>query len=490
MNIWIITTGSSDVQLKTKENWNHLYRQIRNKCDNRDFSPSRPTNADGDEPFQVPARVMGIVYGENIEEYDNLCFPIFETLSAKLFEIKATPDKIIVITTDQSEIFPDSEYKRSNKCPYWQDTCSLQEIFKLYFLKKFPNTKLEFCELKPFADSKGLDDWNNTLTLVQDTLGKLQFASYDTIYVSHQAGTPAISSAIQFMSLAKFGKQVKFLVSSEYKQNYTDIIPSYNYLRAIQIQEAKALLERYDYAGVERLLKPYLQDTTSEIRRLLKIATLWNYAEFDEFAKQRGEAAEERIKNWWWIGYEAAYLALVRLEQENTVEALFHSFRAAEGLILEWAINKYDKYIDEDDKGYKLKDTILKVLPKYVGNLSFKQQANFREYRNIPLYSDTLFKLLQTARPESKTHPYMKLIWNDAKDERNEQFHRLLGLTKKELFRAWNASEQSEWERKILGCLEFISGQKFPSLKAASLMSQVHDELREALNKCQHNLLS
>ncbi|NJL10476.1 MAG: hypothetical protein HC908_10725 [Calothrix sp. SM1_7_51] len=189
---------------------------------------------------------MGIVYGENItdESYENLCFPIFETLSTKLAQIKAAPDKIIVIITEQSEIFPDSERKRSKKCPYWQDTCTLQEIFKLYFQKKFTKTKLEFCELKPTINNKGLDDWNNTLSLVQGSLANLEFNSNDTIYVSHQAGTPAISSAIQFMSLAKFGKQVKFLVSSEYNQSYTDIIPSSNYLRAIQLQEAKALLER------------------------------------------------------------------------------------------------------------------------------------------------------------------------------------------------------------------------------------------------------
>lgn len=138
-------------------------------------------------------------------------------------------------------------------------------------------------------------------------------------------------------------------------------------------------------------------------------------------------------------------------------------------------------YIDEDERGYKLKDSILKILPKYKDNLSSKQKANFQEYKNIPLYSDTLFKLLQTARPQWKTHPYVKVIWDDAKDERNEQFHRLLGLTEKELFQAWSASDKPQWERKILGCLEFISEKKFTSLKEASLMSLVHNELTESL---------
>ena len=43
--------------------------------------------------------------------------------------------------------------------------------------------------------------------------------------------------------------------------------------------------------------------------------------------KQKGEL---------WMAYEQAYLAIVRLEQNNTAEAMLHSFRAVEGCLLEW----------------------------------------------------------------------------------------------------------------------------------------------------------
>lgn len=289
MNIWIITTGSSDIQLKTKDNWNHTHRKIRNqKYNNHDFEPLRPIFADQTEPFQVPARVMGIVYGEYLinEHYDDLYFPIFEALSAKLIALGTLPDKIIIIYTDQSQIF-DNKDKNIKKCPYWQDTCTLEPIITKYFQTKFPQIKqLEDKILTPTKD--GLDNWDATLTLVKDKLSDIEVEENSTVFVSHQAGTPAISSAIQFMTLAKFGNQVQFLVSNEYQKNIAYLIPSPKYLWAMKLQEATALLERYDYDGVKGILDPYLQQTNdavaTKINRLLKIAIQWNYANFQKFA--------------------------------------------------------------------------------------------------------------------------------------------------------------------------------------------------------------
>jgi hypothetical protein len=499
MNIWIITTGSSDIQLKTDKNWNHTHRQIRNqKYNNHDFKPQRPNNADENESFQVPARVMGIVYGEHLlnEHYDDLDFPIFDTLSAKLQALGTLPDKVIVIFTDQSSIFEEQD-KRKKQCPYWQDTCTLEPIITKYFenlQKKFEKIgQVEYKYLQPTSKQEGLDNWDSTLTLVKNSLADLKLEEDPTIYVSHQAGTPAISSAIQFMTLAKFGNQVQFLVSSEYEKSIAYTIPSPKYLWAMKLQEVIALLERHDYDGMKDILEPYLRKkddpVVTRINHLLEIAIQWNYANFqkfaEDFAKVMGDVANERLKTWWWTGYEAAYLAVVRLEQGNTVEALFHSFRAVEGTILEWAINKYPRHTDENEHGWKLKYSILKELPQYLNHLSDKQQKSFQHYQNIGLFSNALFKLLQTARPEYKTHPYIKIVWDDAQEERNAQFHRLLGLTKAEVFDSWNASNQKDWEKKLLGCLEFISKERFTSLKDTSLMSQVHEELRNSLKEYQ-----
>lgn len=71
------------------------------------------------------------------------------------------------------------------------------------------------------------------------------------------------------------------------------------------------------------------------------------------------------------------------------------------------------------------------------------------------------------------------------KKEINNQFHRLLGLTKAEVFDCWNTNNQNDWERILLGCLEFISKERFTSLKDASLISKVHEELKNALQSYQ-----
>lgn len=116
--------------------------------------------------------------------------------------------------------------------------------------------------LSPEGES-GLDDWNHVLDIVRIELGRLPIEP-DAAYVSHQAGTPAISSAVQFASLAKFRNNVQFIVSNEYSQKVRTI-PRSTYLRGIQCQEAKALLNNFDYPGIEQLLEPELLQLTNPI---------------------------------------------------------------------------------------------------------------------------------------------------------------------------------------------------------------------------------
>ncbi|MFM7367200.1 MAG: hypothetical protein ACKO2Z_05205, partial [Sphaerospermopsis kisseleviana] len=112
--------------------------------------------------------------------------------------------------------------KKNNKCPYWQDTCQLIPLLKKYFQQKFPQLQtdkdIHFLELKANSKTEGLDNWDQCLILVnklfQENITNLGIKEYTKIFVSHQAGTPAISSAVQFTSLANFEKQVQFLVSN------------------------------------------------------------------------------------------------------------------------------------------------------------------------------------------------------------------------------------------------------------------------------------
>ncbi|MDZ8066042.1 MAG: hypothetical protein RMY64_10435 [Nostoc sp. DedQUE08] len=457
MNIWIVTTGNSDVQLKydyDQNKWQKRYRVVRSQLSNHLFEPSRPKNARTEEPYTVPARVLGMVYSTDldIDTYNNLHFPLLDTFTKGL-QGKNRPDKIFVILTNQEDVFSAKD-KTDYKCPYWQDTCTLQPILEKYFqshkelYRLKPSEDIKYLELKPESKEQGLDNWDKCFILVQQLVQREISTLHNktaNVYVSHQAGTPAIFSAVQFASLAKFDKQVKFLVSNEYEPGNSIHIPSSNYLKGIKLQEAKALLERYDYSGVQEILTNILKNREEplnsqeqRISELLTMAISWNCAKFEDFAKARGTIAQEHIQKWWWMGYEAAYLAVVRLEQGNTVDALFHSFRAVEGLI---------------------------------------------RYKAGPTRED-ISKLIPKVFPNWESNSDMKIFNDHTRLERNILFHRLSGLKEEEVFAAWNTSnkDKENWKKSILGCLNFVSGEKFTSLKKASLMYQVEQELQAAIS--------
>lgn len=502
MNIWIVTTGSSDVQFTADDDkWNRLYRKVRSQIKTtHKFSPTPRPNDDTGEAFLVPARVMGMVYEEQLEDNDgDLCFPLLDAFSEKL-QGENTPNRIIVILTDQEQVFAPQE-RKERSCPYWQDTCKLRPIIEKYLKNKFPGATIEEpIYLKPQSKEEGLDNWDKALALVTKELSKIEADEKDNIYVSHQASTPAISSAVQFISLARFGKQVQFLVSNEYEKKPLDLIKSSSYLKRIKLQEAKALLKRFDYEGLERLFSLLVPDwekpsdtKVKEIRELLEIAILWNHAEFEEFAKARGGEAKARLEdknNWWWTAYEAAYLGVVRLEQGNVVEALFHSFRALEGLIKEWALSKYQYPQIQYSNPRQPKTPYFHGinLPSNLQNW-FNLHRNNR-FNNVGLFGKPLFTLLKEADKQRWNQNYdIQVVNDDIIGERNSTFHCLRGLQESDLFQAWDTQNPDDWEARVLGCLNFIAEPKpHPtSLEKASLMSQVHKELEDAIAQYESN---
>jgi len=252
MNIWIVTTGSSDVQLKTDDYWNDWYDHstVKRACENLPFKPTQLIE-DSDEPYRIVPRVLGMVYEAQSEEvWECLEFPLLRQFTAQLKG--KIIDKIILLLTEQTNTF-DEDQREDRRCPYWQDTCELQPILERYFKEQeyFRDVELIPILLSPKKNKPGLDDWNYVLTIVQTAFSEEIKLEPDTVYVSHQAGTPAISSAVQFVSLAKFNERVKFLVSNEYEKKPLDPIDSSEYLRGIRLQEAKALLNRYDYSGAK-----------------------------------------------------------------------------------------------------------------------------------------------------------------------------------------------------------------------------------------------
>ncbi|WYM02750.1 MAG: hypothetical protein HEQ19_28010 [Gloeotrichia echinulata CP02] len=483
MSIWIVTTGNSDVQLNTNERWEDFYEEVRYSTDIQYGDKFLDIKRDElTKRFPVPARVIGLVYGNHLNDaYDDLAFPLLDTCYKYFAENpKELPSKVILLLTDQRNVF-NNEDLDDEKIPYWQDTCTLESIFKKYLFEKFKIEPLVIT-LKPESEN-GLDKWNDTLKLVEQKLEEVKQelnAVFEenretTVYVSHQAGTPAISSAVQFVSLSQFNN-VKFLSSNIYYQDYEqksqpELIDVSYYWRGMQIQKAKALLKNFDYSGIKDLFSSLWKNPedalNSQEQKLLNMAIQWNCAKFQDFGQARGEAAKERIQQWWWTGYEEAYLAVVRLEQGNTVEALFHSFRALEGLTYEWVRTNFPQYIKNN---------------KY--NVPIFNKPDILNGKKFRLYGKDLYELLIEIKKscshfQQESHIY---VWENLAHERNKLFHKLLGMEKKEVFKAWDTNNNSEWQNRVLGCLNSVSDKEFKSLEEASLMFEVHQELKAAIN--------
>ncbi|MEM7772285.1 MAG: hypothetical protein AAF327_17445 [Cyanobacteria bacterium P01_A01_bin.37] len=493
MHLWIVTIGSSDVQLdsdrtcKEKKRtpseysekvWRYWYTDdIKADCNDIDFSP-KTLFPYKDETYRISPRILGTVYqakdqvGQD-EIFSYLTFPLLDNFVKEL-ETSPKPEAIAIILTDQSTIFQADQQREKIKSPYWLDTCELKPILESYFEDRFPEIPREWIALAPTSADQSLDNWDTVLELVRQQFYSLiirgediKVAPDENVYVSHQAGTPAISSAVQFMSLAMFGDRVKFLVSNEYNPQLTGLVNSSNYLRGIEIHQAKKLLEdRYDYPGVKEILQRQIneaKDSDREIKYveyLLNAAIQWNFAEFEEFKTKLLMSAYPRItstlketiekrteeQNWWWTAYEAAWLGVVRLKQGNTVEAMFHSFRALEGLAISYA-----------------------------------------DRQGLARHGKKVFRYLKSQKQKQwKEHSFISDLVNlddDTEDllvRRNGLFHNLLGFTKEDLFIAWNTDENN-WQKVITECLNLISDQDFHVLKEVSLMAKVHKELESAI---------
>ena len=338
--------------------------------------------------------------------------------------------------------------------------------------------------------------------------------------VSHQAGTPAISSAVQLTCLIRFGRKVKFLVSSELAPDKTKFLKGSSYFETLQFKKLEDLLARDDYAGVASVVQSLkLEDSILKVKldHLLELAKLWNAAKFDEFAEKIGEETSSRVSKWWWKGYEMACLAVVRMKNGDPTEALFHSVRAIEGLICEWAIvthysNIHYRFFQTDNDGcfilnnsnQKTKKcfperyrenregspTAKKNIDERFREALSDSQQSLLERETLGLYSQVLYTLFKTTFAEIPSNHPIQIAWVNLADERNELFHRLSGMTPQEVYEAWGAVNQENWTRVLLDCLNLVAGQSFTSLKSASLMTQVHEELEKSIRNLEDNLVN
>ncbi|MDB9426597.1 hypothetical protein PN437_17185 [Microcystis aeruginosa CS-564/01] len=292
MTTWIITTGNSDIQLNTDNNWMRGQKFFTTAREKEPLCHCQGTGQDFIEPkkekntnfFPVAARVLGLVYQDHEHCYSDLVFPLLDVLIEK-FQDQEFPDRVYIILTDQEKLFKTSDIKNSS-CPFWQDTCTLKPLFEWYFQTKL-KLKPDFITLQPSDKDKdkdkGLDHWDQVLTLVTEELTKIQ--QDDVFYISHQASTPAISSAVQFVSIGYFSNVNFLIVNRYYEENKIitrhEIIPSSSYWKQLQIQKAKKLITDGFPGSALALLKEVEYNNSEKIKELKSYIDLFNIKTID-----------------------------------------------------------------------------------------------------------------------------------------------------------------------------------------------------------------
>ncbi|REJ53461.1 MAG: hypothetical protein DWQ56_21675 [Microcystis aeruginosa DA14] len=444
MTTWIITTGNSDIQLNTDANWTRgkgLFKKAKNNeplcnCqgEGADFANLKREN--DTKRFPVAARVLGLVYQDHEHCYSDLVFPLLDVL-IQAFQDQEFPDRVYIILTDQEELFKTSDIKNS-PCPFWQDTCTLKPLFEWYFQTKL-KLKPDFITLQPSDKDKdkdkGLDHWDQVLTLVTEELTKIQ--QDDVFYISHQASTPAISSAVQFFSIGYFSN-VKFLIVNRYYEENNiktspEIIPSSSYWKQLQIQKAKKLITDGFPGSALALLKEvgYNNSEKEKIKELERYIDLFNIKTIDTGDEFDPTQAIKRVR-------ETLDLIEYFLKQENYLQAII-LLSAAQETFLKASISLYlQKHIpggfkEWNEKGLSLnlKETKIQEVIKQL------QSSNQRNYKFQSPHE--LFPLLKEFTKTVDNDYWQLLIWSSIRDRehefdrRNQLMHNLRGVKKEEV---------------------------------------------------------
>ncbi|MFM6252891.1 MAG: hypothetical protein ACKPEQ_27730, partial [Dolichospermum sp.] len=79
---------------------------------------------------------------------------------------------------------------------------------------------------------------------------------------------------------------------------------------------------------------------------------------------------------------------------------------------------------------------------------------------------------------------------DSARKSRNNFSHSLGGLPEQEIFKAWSKDiknpdikNSEQWQKRILNCINLVTGESFSTLYKASLFSQIHKQVLEAIQK-------
>lgn len=423
---------------------------------------------------------------ENIEYYGDQVKPV---ILGKLLEDKINDlEKVYLVVTDQNETVKERE----------KDTLYSGELIK-YWLNKL-NSDLVVNILYIGRNDENPSNFEKMFRWWQQVWKEnIKPQPDQPILLCLKGGVGQASEASRISGLSFYGNDIKFYefiptpsnnqkgISSDYTRPFLGT----NYLWDRTRQQALQLLKRYDYAGLQNLVKPYYEQNKQkwkETYALIKSGVSWNQGQFEDFFQSASfsfnNQQKEQHQQYWWMAYEQAYTAVVRLKQKNTTEAMLHSFRAVEGLIYECLKHEFKDYMVNSEYTYSsLQSSVLNKYPA----LKELFVNNGNPVPEIKLDSRTQQRLIEKyialTSPQANFKDLKAWGSEELRNHRNRLSHKLGGISEGELYQAWGKDtyNQKDWEKRILNCLNLITENKFNYLWQGSLFASIHQRVLTAI---------
>lgn len=417
---------------------------------------------------------------ENIDQYRERVKPI---IFGKVFlEQGRTISQVYLIATNQQEGIRERE----------KDTIYSAEIIKSWLMDNFKHLTSEKITIIPLGeDGTNPSNFEEMFRWWSRVWRNQIRVKNQLVWVCLKGGVGQASEAARVSGLSLYGDRIQFY---EFKANpvknyqgvpsdYTGPFLGTNYLWDRTQQQCLKLLERFDYDEVSDLLEPYFEQDPENfgcLRNLVKAGIQWNQGNFKDFFRCSESILNPPQQNqgnyWWWMGYEQAMLGVVRFKQQNTAEAMLHSYRAIEGTIYLWAIQTFPNFVQNRGGEYlTISSSILEQYPQ------IRRQGYFQSSNSEQLKGRFSEDLIKVAIPSTSKSQDFIAFWSSARTMRNQLSHRLGGLTEYELFLAWKVDRQqdceSSWKKRVLTCLNTLTNQSFTSLEGATLFMRVHNYL-------------
>ena len=487
-NIFVATIGTRDLmfQVSSGEWFNLGDDQMREDI----ISEQSEVVSDLKLPDLTNHRDLTQYLLQFIDQYVNKIKPVI--LGQIFAENYDKLEKVYLIGTDQKETVKERS----------KDTIYSAQLIEKWLQSNYPTIKTEVIPLgqegENPSDFEAMFCWWLKVWQTQ-----IKPNSGQKLWVCLKGGVGQTSEASRISGLNLYGEQIQFFeINRTPKENrqgtpsgYTGPFLGTNYLWSGVQKQALALLKNHNYLAVQNLLIPYFKQTPQQwqkAQQLLKGAIAWNQGCFDQFYQEvqsyLDQSQRQQKAQYWWQAYEQAYLAVIRLEQNNTTEAMLHSFRAIEGLIYLWIKQEFNDYLvrqNNEGEFLEIRSSVLKDYPdlKIYFDRYDKDKQNRIQIRG-EMQSVLIKLLIQEAKDDESF-----ASWNNkqTRDKRNHLSHHLGGISTEDLYKSWgqDITKQNEWQKRILQCINLITGERFLTFNNASFFPCIHYALKTEIKHYQ-----